>query len=321
MKTEDEYYQDIEPIIQNGWYTAAIHALEQLLQVKPNFARGYYELGTLYYKHDDREKVLECYKKCHELDPQNIGYLKSLADFYHVELEQIEPALGFYKKIIDAGTSDAEILFIAANLCVALHNFEDAMKYYQKVLEIEPWHSEAFEYLEKIKRHQDSDAQALSPEELYQKSQEAGATDNLGTAVSILNKLIGRYPDHAVAHNDLGVYYQRLGNLEKAFQHLRHAVQIEPNNSTFEKNLADFYYVVKGDVGEALRIYLNVLKRNPDDVEVLTAAGHISKSVNRLQNAEMFFNRVLELEPWNSEASDYLAKLRDDRGSKAATGL
>lgn len=195
------------------------------------------------------------------------------------------------------------------------------MDYYQKVLEIEPWHAEAFEYLEKIKRHQDSEAQNLSPEELYRKSQEAGATDNVRSAVSILKQLIGQYPDHAVAHNDIGVYYQRLGNLEEAFQHLKQAVQIEPHNSTFGKNLADFYYVVKGDVGEALRIYLNVLKRNPDDVEVLIAAGHISKSVNRLHNAEMFFNRVLEIEPWNSEARDYLAKLRDDPGSKTASGL
>jgi tetratricopeptide (TPR) repeat protein len=320
MKTAEEYYRDIEPLIENGWYQAAISAFEQLLQTHPDFSRGHYELGTMHYKSGAREKVLECYKRAVGYDPDNIDYLKSLADFYHVELEQIEPALGVYKKIIEKGADDAETLFIAANLCVAQHQFEDAVNYYQKVLEIEPWHSEAFEYLEKIKNHQAAAAQVVSPEELYQKSQEAGAASNDESAVSILEQLVGQYPDYAVAHNDLGVYYQRLGNEEKAFHHFRQAVHVEPHNNTFGKNLADFLYAVKGEVVEALKIYLNVLKRDPDDTEVLIAAGYISKSVNNLRNAEIFFNRVLEIEPWNLEASENLEKLRQDSGGETAAG-
>jgi tetratricopeptide (TPR) repeat protein len=74
-------------------------------------------------------------------------------------------------------------------------------------------------------------------------------------------------------------------------------------------------------VVEALKIYLNVLKRDPDDVEVLMAAGHISRSVNKLQNAEMFFNRVLEIEPWNLEASQNLEQLKEGMIRKTAAGF
>ena len=312
MKTIEEYYRDIEPLIGNGWYQAAISAFEELLRTNPTFARGHYELGSLLYETGAKEKVLECYQKAVQYDPDNIDYLRSLADFYHGVLEQIEPALEVYKKIIEKGKDDAETLFIAGNLCVALNDFEDAAVYYQKVLEIQPWHSEAFEYLEKIKRHLTAEAQVISPDELYQRSQEAANSGNVESAVSILEQLVGQFPDYAVAHNDLGVLYQGSGNEEKAFEHFMRAVRLKPTDNTFAKNLADFYFVVKGDVGEALQLYLNVLKRDPDDVEVLIAAGHISKSINRLQNAEKFYNRVLEIEPWNLEAAENVNKLREN---------
>lgn len=319
MKTAEEYYRDIQPLIENGWYQAAISAFEQLLQTHPTFALGHYEIGTLYYKTGVKEKALDCYKKAVECDPDNIDCLKSLADYYHAELEQIEPALRVYKTIIEKGTDDAETLFIAANLCVALHNFEDAMDYYQKVLEIEPWHSEAFEFLEKVKTHLANETQIASPEELYQQSQEAGANGNNESALSLLGQIVDRYPDYAMAHNDLGVYHQKLGDVDQALNHFQKAVRLEPYNSTFKKNLADFLYVVQGDVTEALKIYLEVLKSDPEDIEVLLAAGHISRAVKRPQNAEIFYSRVLEIEPWNPEASEKLEILRDDlRGTSAA---
>ncbi|CAB1064795.1 hypothetical protein D1BOALGB6SA_9592 [Olavius sp. associated proteobacterium Delta 1] len=321
MKTAEEYYQDIQPLIENQWYQAAICAYEQFLQTNPSFARAYYDLATLYYEFGEKDRVLECYKRAVDYEPENLNYLKGLADYYHAELKQVEPALAVYKKMIEKGATDAETMFIAANLCVALHQFEDAMNYYQKVLEIEPWHSEAFECLEKIKNNQTMKAQAVSPEELYQRSQEAGAAGSIESAVSILEQLVGRFPDFAAAHNDLGVYHQKLENNDQAQNHYKNAVRLEPYNSTYNKNLADFYFIVQGDVPKALQIYLGVLKNNPADIEVLLATGHISIAVNRPQDAETFFRRVLELEPWNMEAGKNLENLRKDPAGKTAAGF
>jgi Flp pilus assembly protein TadD len=194
------------------------------------------------------------------------------------------------------------------------------MIYYQKVLEIEPWHAEAFEYLEKIKKHQASMVKTTSPEELYQKSQEAGSAGDSESAISILEQLVAQNPDYAIAHNDLGVYYQKMGNMEKASSHYSTALQLEPYNGTFEKNFADFQFVVVGNVGEALKHYLSVLKRHPEDTEVLMAAGFICRSIDKPDDAELFFSRALEIEPWNLEASENLAKLKEDAGKVQAAG-
>jgi tetratricopeptide (TPR) repeat protein len=321
MKTVDEYYQDIEPLIQNGWYAAAILALEQLLQAKPDFARGYHELGTLQSKYGDKNKALECYQKCIDLDPHNIGYLKSLADFYHAGLEQVEAALGVYEKIFELDAADVDCLFIAANLNVVLHHFDRARMYYQKVLEIEPWHAEASEYLNKIKAHQASKFRPLTPDELYQQSQAAGNDGDVGAAIAALEQLVGQQPDHAIAHNDLGVYYQKAGEPGKARSHFATALELEPMNITFEKNFADFQFAVVGDVEVALRHYLNVLKRYPEDTEVLMAAGQVCRALGKPDDAELFFRRVLEIEPWSREASECLDQLNGDNVDRRAAGL
>jgi tetratricopeptide (TPR) repeat protein len=255
------------------------------------------------------------------LDPHNIGYLKSLADFYHAGLEQVEAALEVYEKIFELDATDVDCIFIAANLNVVLHNFDRAQMYYQKVLEIEPWHAEASEYLNKIKTHQASKFQPLTPDELYEQSQQAGSTGDVGTAISTLEQLVAQQPDHAIAHNDLGVYYQKTGELDKVGSHYTTALELEPMNITFEKNLADFQFAVVGDVTVALRHYLNVLKRYPEDTEVLMAAGHVCRTLDQPQDAELFFKRVLEIEPWNREASESLDKLNGERINKRVAEL
>ena len=97
---------------------------------------------------------------------------------------------------------------------------------------------------------------------------------------------------------------------EKALNHYEQAARLEPGNITFKKNLADFYYVEQGRVEDALRIYVDVLAINPEDIETLQITGHICVALHKFEDAKVFYNRVLEIEPWNAEACDYLEKLQ-----------
>ena len=93
---------------------------------------------------------------------------------------------------------------------------------------------------------------------------------------------------------------------------------LDPINTTFKKNLADHLCYVNGEIGEALEIYLRLLKEDPEDIEVLTAAGDVCRSIDRPADAELFYNRVIEIEPWNSDASDKLDALRGGEDKKVA---
>lgn len=148
-----------------------------------------------------------------------------------------------------------------------------------------------------------------STDMLYQNAQRLAEVGREAEAISELESLIQRYPDHALAHNDLGVLYYRDGAKEKSLRHYERAARLDPENATFQKNLADFYCVEMGELEEGLKIYLRVLEANPSDVELLIILGDICAAIEKNEDAKVFYNRVLELEPWNLKAQEKLDAL------------
>ena len=320
MKTQDELYQDIQTILSNGWEQAAVSALEQFLAAHSSYGPAHHDLAVLYHQSGLTDKSLAHFKKAVECNPENIDFLKSLADFYFGIQENAEEALVFYKRILEKQPENPEILFIAGNLSVVQHQFEDAVDYYQRLLKVEPWHTDALESLDKIQNHLKAQTQK-NPEELYQRAQELAAMQDLEAAVAKLEELVAIDSAYDKAYNDLGVLYHRLKDIDRALLNYKRAVELDPYNRTFQKNLADFLLFEKGQVAGALEIYLELMKSDPEDVEVLLAAGHICRSLNRPEDALTFFSRAIEVEPWNQEASESLEKLQEDLGRNTAAGF
>jgi GT2 family glycosyltransferase/Flp pilus assembly protein TadD len=126
-----------------------------------------------------------------------------------------------------------------------------------------------------------------------------------------LERFVSSYPAFALAHNDLGVLCYNTGLKEKAVHHYQKAVQLDPNNISFQKNLADFYYVELRRVEDALQIYVNILETHPKDVETLLAIGCICSALGKFDDAIDFYKRVLEIEPGNEDAKENLEALKN----------
>jgi glycosyltransferase involved in cell wall biosynthesis/LPS sulfotransferase NodH len=130
---------------------------------------------------------------------------------------------------------------------------------------------------------------------------EEGATITEG-----LQQFLTMYPEFPEAHNDLGVLYGEVGAYDQAYEHYQKAVALDSHNITFQKNLADFQYFVKKDIPSALDTYTTLLKNNPVDTEVLYAIGYISAELGKRDDAHVFFNRILEIDPMNYEARCFI---------------
>jgi tetratricopeptide (TPR) repeat protein len=112
-----------------------------------------------------------------------------------------------------------------------------------------------------------------------------------------------------VAHNNLGILRYRQNRFDEATAHYERAVALDPDNPVYRKNLADLYYTKLGRTDQAIEIYTTLLKTYPKDVELLTALAIISQENNLKEQSRTFIKKVLELEPWNSEAREFLAGL------------
>ncbi|MCF8144163.1 MAG: glycosyltransferase [Deltaproteobacteria bacterium] len=152
-------------------------------------------------------------------------------------------------------------------------------------------------------------------EKLYQSAHDAVAQGNPIQGIKILEELVKAYPEVAPAYHDLGALHFDQGNRDKALACYKKAAELGPNSPIFQKDLADFYYAVLGRVEDALEHYAWALSANPKDVHTLLMLGHISVSKKRLDSAEEFYTKVLEIDPWNTDTRNKLEAIKEARNS------
>ena len=157
------------------------------------------------------------------------------------------------------------------------------------------------------KEQEDTDA----AQKMYQNAQMLVEKGMDNAAIIALGKLLESYPEFALAHNDLGVLYYKAGKKKDAFEHYKMAAELQPENINFQKNLADFYYVERGKVQEAIEIYVKILALNPRDIECLLMLGHISISIEKIDDAKVFYMKVLESDPDNAVARQNLDSIQN----------
>jgi tetratricopeptide (TPR) repeat protein len=133
-----------------------------------------------------------------------------------------------------------------------------------------------------------------------------GSQDKRAEAINALEDFIKRYPNYATAYNNLGVMYYESGEKQKALSLYEKAVEIDDTNTAALKNLADFYLAEEGKLEEALKLYVKVLELNSEDIEVYLILGNICAQLGWLEDARLFFDKALEIEPWNLTALDNL---------------
>jgi GT2 family glycosyltransferase/Flp pilus assembly protein TadD len=313
VENYEKMYQGIQPLLNSSNPEDAIAALKNMVDAFPDFAQAHNDLGVLYYRAGDKQTALWHYEQAVQLEPGNITFKKNLADFYYVEQNRVEDALELYVDVLAIQPEDIETLLITGHICVALQRFDDAEVFYNRVLEIEPWHADAREILEKLQNIGQAPTQAAAvaktAEEMYQQAQSLMAGNDPKAVIETLEDLLRTFPDFALAHNDLGVLYYNTGEKEKALTHYERAAELETSNITFMKNLADFYYVEQSRVDDALKLYVDVLALQPEDVETLLITGHICVALHKFDDAKVFYNRVLEIEPWNADARQNIETL------------
>ncbi len=309
MKTCEEMYMDIQPLIASQQHEDAVSALKMLLKVYPDYAQGHHDLGVLSHALGYKENALSHFSKAANIAKGDVVFIKTMADFCYSEMGEAEEAFKYYQEVLDIKPDEIDALMISGHISVSEHRFEAAKRFYEKVLDLEPWNDDAWTYLEKIETCIDSGTDEREAEEKYKRCQELVNSGEKEPAINELEKLLRVDPDFALAYNDLGVLYYDMGDKEKTLECYEKATRLDPESIIFQKNLADFYYVEMGRVENALEIYAKVLSEEPGDVDSLIAAGYICEDLEKKDDAKIFYERVLDIEPWNLDASEHIDNL------------
>jgi tetratricopeptide (TPR) repeat protein len=306
MKFADQVYAVIRTLLEKDQREIAHWMLDKLLIDFPDHAAAQHDCAILAHDAGNMAAAGEHFRRAAELAPGNADIQKSLADFLHVVQKDLDTAVAQYHKVLVLNPRDLLTCLTIAHLNVVRQRFDEAREDYRKVLELDPQNTEARTCLEKLDSMR---ARRTSPAELHAQAQKDCANGDKQSAIRLLSQIVAQDPGHAVAHNDLGVLYFETGRKDLAQFHYEKAAELAPENSVFQKNLGDFYYVEQGQVEKALRQYVRTLTLDPRDVETLLTTGHLCMSLNKPQDARDFLNCVLEIEPWNESAGQLLQQL------------
>jgi type IV pilus assembly protein PilF len=122
-------------------------------------------------------------------------------------------------------------------------------------------------------------------------------------------------PQYAMAYNGLGMVHDALGENAKADAAFLHSLQIQPNSSESHNNYGN-YLCNHGRYDESIKHFLEAVKNPLYETPNLayTNAGICSVRKNDLANAELYFNRALQIQPLTHSAAYNLALLQFNRG-------
>ena len=323
----EQIFSTLEKLAADGDLNAAEQEFKQLLLDQEAIkARAYNNLGVIACQRKEAEQAMDYYQKAVDLAPDNLTYRKNLADLCYFGLGNAEAALQHYRLILDKKADDFDANLAIGRICadIGRHFLNEAADFFDLAEKIEPGNE--FVVTERSRLNQESlepESKTATVEQVLVNEVNPGkAYTDLATRFSTLEAseteekiltFIKNHPNFALAYNDLGVISYQLQKMEAAAASYRKAVELEPENTTFRKNLADFIFMVEKNPQEAMIHYHEVLKRKPQDLEVLMMIGNLCLALNDPDKARDFFNLVLEHEPWHQDAISSLEML-DEHG-------
>lgn len=127
-------------------------------------------------------------------------------------------------------------------------------------------------------------------------------------SISLWTRTLECTGENSIAHNNLGGLLGGKGQLEKAAQHFKKAIEISPDFTDAYYNLG----VILGSQGrfaEAVPYLEHALKINPNDAGGHCVLGTVFSKQGQSDKARLHFEKALEIDPGCVEARNNLAQL------------
>ena len=318
-----------------GRFNNANQALRNTLEIEPNYSGAYKMLGEIAFQQQDyakavnyysRELILNetslsycdlgrVYTKLGKVDSARICFYKaielnnSLSDSY-LYLSKLEAAEGNLNKAFQSATraceldeNNMEYQYVYNTILVQMGRGNEAVLSLKKVVKEWPWHPGAHYILGKALKQS---GKKLEGERFLDISKTAIANQE---KIEHLESVIKDFQNDPYAYNALAVVLKKVGQFKEALRAYKIALYLDPVNYDIWNDVAKLYLQQK-DTVSAINTYNIIVDKNPTLTEVWLDMGIIYDLSNKKNKAIEAWSTVLQLEPNNVSAINYLNKLK-----------
>jgi len=252
-------------------------------------ATSAYEL----YEDDQINLALERITEAIEMNPNNSAWHFN-AGLALDSLGRFEDAVVAYQQAIKLGGQDPEILNSLAVDYTRIRQYDLAIATFEQIQQIDP----TFEpcYCNRIITYTEMDCHNTAEQMFYLAQQ--------------IN------PDCPICFYNIGNSLFSRQQYKKAIWCWEKTAVLEPNHPQINYRIAQAYWA-NGDMEPAHRHFLQELRENPGDIDVILDFGLFLLKCGNQASAREKFNRILELSPDSAAAVFYLGEIAFNRGDTA----
>lgn len=204
-------------------------------------------------------------------------------------------------------------LFILAQSRHKAGLLDDARMLYGRVLESDPEHADALQYLGIIEVEEKNVAVGIelleranktapdNPEAAYHLGLGLEASERLGDAIEALERAVELDPTHLKAMRKLGWLKERMGDYDGAMKALERALEIDPTD--IDTRIASTVcYIATRRYGSAAAQSYAILELDPENVGALRSLAYCQNAERDYAGARRSLERALEMDPDNNLA-------------------
>ena len=262
-----------------GEFDHAITAFTKAIELNPNFAAAYNNLGLVYGKKGDYAQAIEMLDKAIELNPNyadaysNRGIVSSFKGDNAHAIEMLD-------KAIELNPNHADAYSNRGSAYRQIGNYISAIVDLDKAIELNPKFADAYYNRGVVSRDQ----------------------GEVQRAIADYTRAIELNPNFADVYYNRGVIYNNQGEVDLAIADYTRAIELNPN-------FADVYYnrgVIynnQGEVDLAIADHTKAIEFNPNHADAYNSRGIAYRQIGRLTRAIADFDRSIELNP--NDASAY----------------
>ena len=204
-----------------GRFSKAIELYKRAIQLKPDYAEAYNNMGVAYKESNDFSAAIESYKKAFSIHPGLVEAYNNLGLAFNKQGEY-QKSIETYKKALELKPDYAEAHNNLGVIYNELYKHEEAVISYNKAIYFNSEYVSAY----------------------YNLGNAFSALDNNEDAVINFKKAIQLNPNHFDAHSNLGVPLLALGRYDEALEIYNMAIELDPKNKITWNNIIYLFVIL-----------------------------------------------------------------------------
>jgi len=284
----------------------AVMCWKRCVELDPNLTKAYHGMAEVAFDKGEYERAVELGQTVLEIDPKLPGVYNSLACALMC-LGRAEEAVKAFQKDIEISGQSVHSQFMLGKQYQLLKEYEKAGKCYEKVIKMAPGYTQAYYGLATVCAMLGEKEKSKLFMETFRKLKDK-EMKAMKERDNRFNDLVSARQTAAQAHTDVGQLYYLRRSSEKAEKLLQRAASLDPEQSDCRVLLATLYEQ-DGKLMKALHFYEQLTTIQPQNINYHGNVGILSLQLQRYDDAEKAFRKVIELNPNQSFGYYHLAYL------------